>query len=692
MNLLKSTSGLVALALLAAATLFAKPPKETLFGDLQGLDKIYSTNFNASSPWRSVNLKGWGDLDLIPARAVLKGGPATNEQVTITFPLFNHGRPGFEDLYFISNSPNVIVTQPPTLSVATAPGEEVDGTYTLRITVTDNQTAYIYFFAKLMDGAHVNPGSSLHIRGEPSLSPLQIHKIGEGDGGNGGGGGNTNSFPDLVITKSAPAQANPGDVITYTIAYTNEAAVSNDASGVVITDILPPALNYVNGSATGSPTLLGNTLIWNIGTVVAGTGGMLSYQARVSSFATNSQQVANTVIIRSNENNNDTNSTNNTNVVITVVVGFGPQNDTYTTPEDTALTVPAPGVLANDTPPLGTNYQALLVTPPLHGTVTLNPDGSFTYVPATNFFGTDTFVYAAVTPGASSGLNATVTINVTAVNDPPSVAIISPTNGTVFIAPATFNIVVDATDPENNITSVTLYTACNEPGGLCVLQTFSAPPYVYTMSNLPPGTYQFVASATDAGGLTDVSEIVTVTVIEQPNFAFAGPISLNRQNGLFEQNVFITNTTAQPWNGLRVYVSGLEPGQSLYNATGTNIGVAYVELSETVAAGSVAEVLLQFYSTSGLPAPQIQIAVNTVARPALPSLSVMAAKPKKLTNGHDYVEFSSVSQRFYFVQRSTDSVNWATVSGPLAGTGKRIQWSSNSTKKGRYRYRVLIVP
>ena len=39
-------------------------------------------------------------------------------------------------------------------------------------------------------------------------------------------------------------------------------------------------------------------------------------------------------------------------------------NDTYTTTEDTALTIPAPGVLANDTDPDGDPLTAALVTGP----------------------------------------------------------------------------------------------------------------------------------------------------------------------------------------------------------------------------------------------------------------------------------------------------------------------------------------
>ena len=64
--------------------------------------------------------------------------------------------------------------------------------------------------------------------------------------------------------------------------------------------------------------------------------------------------------------------------------------------EDTALTVAAAsGVLANDSDPDGDTLSAVLVTGPAHGTLILNAAGSFTYTPAANFNGADTFTYKA---------------------------------------------------------------------------------------------------------------------------------------------------------------------------------------------------------------------------------------------------------------------------------------------------------
>lgn len=102
--------------------------------------------------------------------------------------------------------------------------------------------------------------------------------------------------------------------------------------------------------------------------------------------------------------------TNNTNVVVAPVC----VDDAYTTNQDTTLTVNAAnGVLANDTPNGGT-VVAFDATSTANGTVSVNPDGSFVYTPASSFTGNDSFTY--VVGNAAGQRTCTVTITVVAVN------------------------------------------------------------------------------------------------------------------------------------------------------------------------------------------------------------------------------------------------------------------------------------
>lgn len=91
-----------------------------------------------------------------------------------------------------------------------------------------------------------------------------------------------------------------------------------------------------------------------------------------------------------------------------------PTNDTVTTPEDTAK---SGNVLTNDTDVDGNPLTATLGTGPSHGTLALAGTGAYTYTPALNYNGPDSFTYAASDGIAST--NATVNITVTPVNDAP---------------------------------------------------------------------------------------------------------------------------------------------------------------------------------------------------------------------------------------------------------------------------------
>jgi hypothetical protein len=97
-------------------------------------------------------------------------------------------------------------------------------------------------------------------------------------------------------------------------------------------------------------------------------------------------------------------------------------DDGFSVTQDQVLSVPAPGVLDNDTDPENDPLNAAIVTQAANGTVALRADGSFDYAPNPGFSGTDSFTYQAG-DGSNTSPSATVTITVNAVvgvNDPPS--------------------------------------------------------------------------------------------------------------------------------------------------------------------------------------------------------------------------------------------------------------------------------
>ncbi len=89
--------------------------------------------------------------------------------------------------------------------------------------------------------------------------------------------------------------------------------------------------------------------------------------------------------------------------------------DVYSMVQDRTLVVAAAGVLTNDSDPENQPLSVATprpVSPPSHGALTLNADGSFTYTPDAGYIGPDAFTYRA-TDGFMTSADTTVTIDVT---------------------------------------------------------------------------------------------------------------------------------------------------------------------------------------------------------------------------------------------------------------------------------------
>jgi VCBS repeat-containing protein len=178
--------------------------------------------------------------------------------------------------------------------------------------------------------------------------------------------------------------------------------------------------------------------------------------------------------------NDGTGASNTAAVTISVSAGNDAPTaaaDAYTTNEDTPLTVPAAGVLANDTDPDGDALTAALVGNATSGTVALNGNGGFTYTPAANFNGTATFTYQARDGNASSATT-TVTITVAAVNDVP------------FITSA------PATTVSEGVTYTYTLTATDADG---TPLTFAAPALAAWLVFTPPATITGTPDQDDVG-------------------------------------------------------------------------------------------------------------------------------------------------------------------------------------------------
>jgi VCBS repeat-containing protein len=169
----------------------------------------------------------------------------------------------------------------------------------------------------------------------------------------------------------------------------------------------------------------------------------------------------------------------------------------------------APGVLANDTDVDANLLTAALVSGPAHGTLSLNADGTFSYTPATNFYGTDTFTYTA-SDGALTSNVATVTITVNRVNHPPVAANDSyATNQGTPLTVAAPGVLANDTDPDGDPLTAKLVTGPAH-GSLTWNGDGS---FTYTPDALYSGSDSFTYKAND--GLAD-SNTATVALTVNP--------------------------------------------------------------------------------------------------------------------------------------------------------------------------------
>jgi large repetitive protein len=158
-------------------------------------------------------------------------------------------------------------------------------------------------------------------------------------------------------------------------------------------------------------------------------------------------------------------------------------NDTATTAEDTPLTF---AVLANDSDVDGDPLTVTTATSP-NGAVTINPDGTISFVPTANFNGTTTISYT-ISDGNGGTSTATVTLTVAAVNDPP---LANPSSAaTNEDTPVIVPVLANDTDADGNMLSVTAASAGNG-----------------TVTILPDGTLRYVPNPNFNG-----TDTVTYTI------------------------------------------------------------------------------------------------------------------------------------------------------------------------------------
>jgi len=194
-------------------------------------------------------------------------------------------------------------------------------------------------------------------------------------------------------------------------------------------------------------------------------------------------------------------------------------DDIYAVDEDNTLIVPAPGVLGSDTDPNGDLLTAVPVSGTSSGLLTLNADGSFTYIPGENFSGTDTFTYLA-NDGLLDSNTAAVTIIVKAVADLPSLATEDATGDEATPIPLSISAALNDSDGSESISitiggvpsDATLSAGTDNADGSWTLTPDELAGLTITVLDDADFDLSVTATATEASNGDRASSVTTISI------------------------------------------------------------------------------------------------------------------------------------------------------------------------------------
>ena len=305
------------------------------------------------------------------------------------------------------------------------------------------------------------------------------------------GGEDTLNFESITIA-NAQGSSNSAPVAVADTYSVNEDQTLNETTGVLAND------TDADPSDTLSAVLVSDV---SDGTLSLQPNGTFTYTPDANFSGTDS------FTYKANDGSADSNTVTVTITVNAVNDAPVAVADMYNVNEDQTLNETT-GVLDNDTDAEGDTLTAVLVSDVSDGTLSLQPNGTFTYTPDANFSGTDSFTYKA-NDGTADSNTVTATITVNAVNDAP-IAVADTYNALqneTLTVSAAEGVLSNDTDVENNPLEAEVETAPTH--GDLVLNADGS--FTYTPDTDFYGQDTFEYRATD-NDLDSLAATVTISV------------------------------------------------------------------------------------------------------------------------------------------------------------------------------------
>ena len=240
---------------------------------------------------------------------------------------------------------------------------------------------------------------------------------------------------------------------------------------------------------------------------------------------------------------------------------------------------------------------------------------------------------------------------------------------------------------------------------LGLLNTYAALVVPYTVLNLPPlpltmgigqaAGFQIslttLAVGTHAGSVMIASDDLDETLFDFPltgEVFIPDPVSnvvsttttLNRQTGLREQTMHLTNDTTATVPAYNLIIRGLPDGVEVNNASGRREdGSWVVYVGQAMTPHSTQDILLEYFSANRGPveiAPRLstEVVLNPPDLSAPGEAGFIIDRVLRLEGGAVLIEFPTTPGRQYQVQYSHDGTNWQTSLPSIRAAANSTQW------------------
>ena len=289
------------------------------------------------------------------------------------------------------------------------------------------------------------------------------------------------------------------------------------------------------------------------GTLVINTDGSFTYTPNTDYFGNDSFEYTLKDI--------DGDESTATVYIVIDALDYNPiaNNDFFTINEDQIGTG---DLFANDQDFINNPVVVISNTNPDYGSVVVNANGTFTYTPNADFYGTDTFTYTLQDSDGDTD-SATVTITVNSVNDIP--VAVNDTNTTTEDTAVVGNVLLNDTNLGDKPVSVVLFT--NPANGVVSIDSDGT--YTYSPKSNFYGTDSFTYTIEDENGDTSTA---TVTIVI--NSVHDAPVANNDQVATLDNQQIIIpvldNDEDADGDKLLIYIlDGPSYGEVIVNQDGT---------------------------------------------------------------------------------------------------------------------------